>query len=108
MGSSYVIGYLIGVIIWGIIWGVVAKAVVTNKGYADKGTKYFWLGFFFSFIPVIVAATKPNAYAASQATAQRTSSSAYDDLEKLAKLKEQGVLSEEEFNKLKAECLEKL
>ena len=88
MGSSYVIGYLIGVIIWGIIWGVVAKAVVTNKGYADKGTRYFWLGFFFSFIPVIVAATKPNAYASSQPMAQRTSSSAYDDLEKLAKLKE--------------------
>ena len=54
-----VIGYLIGAFIWGIIWGVVAKEVVTNKGYEDKGTKYFWLGFFFSFIPVIVAATKP-------------------------------------------------
>ena len=59
MDSSYVVGYLIGAFIWGIIWGVVAKAVVTNKGYEDKGTEYFWLGFFFSFIPVIVAATKP-------------------------------------------------
>ena len=59
MGSSYAIGYLVGAIIWGIIWGVVAKAVVTNKGYENEGTKYFWLGFFFSFIPVIVAATKP-------------------------------------------------
>ena len=59
MGSSYVVGYLIGAFIWGIIWGFTAKAVVTNKGYEDEGTKYFWLGFFFSFIAVIVAAAKP-------------------------------------------------
>lgn len=31
-----------------------------------------------------------------------------DDLVKLLNLKEQGVLSEEEFNKLKTECLERL
>ncbi len=107
MDSAYAIGYLVGVVIWGIIWGVVAKAVVTNKGYEDKGTKYFWLGFFFSFIPVIVAATKPYLNTVSQA-ARYTSSTAYDDLEKLAKLKQQGVLSEEEFIKLKAECLERM
>ena len=59
MDTAFGIGYLIGVVIWGIIWGVVAKAVITNKGYEEEGTKYFWLGFFFSFIPVIVAATKP-------------------------------------------------
>lgn len=105
MDSAYAISYLIGVIIWGVIWGVVAKAVVKNKGYEDKATKYFWLGFFFSFIPVIVAATKPNLNAISQSAAQKTSSSPYEDLEKLAKLKEQGVLTEEEYNKLKAECL---
>ena len=82
MGSWYTVGCLVGGVIWGIIWGVVARAVVTNKGYADKGTKYFWLGFFFWFFPVIVAATKP----ISRATAQRTSSSVYDELKKLVKL----------------------
>lgn len=107
MDSAYAFGYLIGVIIWGIIWGVVAKAVVTNKGYEDKGTKYFWLGFFFSFIPVIVAATKPNRNLVSQTSAVK-STSAYEDLEKLAKLKEQGVLSDEEYKKLKTDCLARM
>ena len=107
MDSAYAIGYFVGVIIWGIIWGVVAKAVVTNKGYEEKGTKYFWLGFFFSFIPVIVAATKPNLNAVPQ-SAGKASSSAYDDLEKLAKLKEQGVLTEEEYSKLKSDCLARM
>ena len=65
---------------------------------------YLWN---FSFIPVIVAATKPNRNVAQQATATNTSS-AYDDLEKLSKLKEQGVLTEEEFNKLKADCLTRM
>lgn len=53
------IGYIIGGIIWGVIWGCAAQAVITNKGYEDERTKYFWLGFFFSFIPLIVAATRP-------------------------------------------------
>ena len=34
--------------------------------------------------------------------------SAYDDLEKVAKLHEAGVLSDEEFNKMKADLLEKM
>ena len=107
MDSAYAIGYFVGVIIWGIIWGVVAKAVVTNKGYEDKGTKYFWLGFFFSFIPVIVAATKTNRNLISQTSGAPTSS-AYDDLVKLAKLKEQGAITEEEYNKLKGDCLARM
>ena len=60
MGNEFLISYYIGAFVWAIIWGVVARAVVVNKGYKEKATKYFWLGFFFSFIPVIVAATKPN------------------------------------------------
>ena len=52
-------GYVIGTIIWGTIWGCAARAIVINKGYDDEGTKYFWLGFFFAFIAVIVAACKP-------------------------------------------------
>ena len=41
----------------------------------------------------------------TRTTPAATGSSPYDDLEKLAKLKEQGVISEEEFNRLKADCL---
>lgn len=56
---AHYVGYLIGVIIRGLIWGVAAKAVISNKGYYDEGTKWFWLGFFFGLIAVIVADTKP-------------------------------------------------
>lgn len=52
-------GYVIGMIIWSIIWGCAARAIVVNKGYDDESTKYFWLGFFFAFIAVIVAACRP-------------------------------------------------
>lgn len=53
---DYLIGYCIAVIIWGIIWGCVTNAVIHNKGYDDN---WFWWGFFFSFIAVIVAFSKP-------------------------------------------------
>ncbi len=56
---EYVIAYLVGVIVWGIVWGIVARAIVLNKGYYHESTKWFWLGFFFALIAVIVAATKP-------------------------------------------------
>ena len=44
----------------------------------------------------------------TRAAPVQSSSSTYDDLEKLAKLKEQGVLTEEEYNKLRSELVAKL
>ena len=58
--------YFIGGLVWAIIWGCAARAIVVNKGYEDEGTKYFWLGFFFAFIPVIVAAAKPQKQSSKQ------------------------------------------
>ena len=54
--TSYYIGWAIGSIIWGIIWGFATNAIIHNKGYDEN---WFWWGFFFSIIAVIVAATKP-------------------------------------------------
>lgn len=98
--------YIISVIVWGIIWGYVAESVIRNKGYEEEGKKFFWLGFFFSFIPVIIAATRQNKY--SIAPIQKPANNALDDLEKLAKLKEQGVLTEGEYAKLKTDCLNRM
>jgi len=39
---------------------------------------------------------------------QQPQTNAYDDLEKIAKLHEQGVLSNEEFTKMKADCLSRI
>lgn len=47
---------LIGFIIWGVVWGYATKAVIKNKGYDDN---WFWWGFFFGFIALIVAVAKP-------------------------------------------------
>lgn len=45
--------------------------------------------------------------AAAPAQTQKTTSS-YEDLEKIAQLHEQGILSDEEYAKMKADCLAKL
>lgn len=45
--------------------------------------------------------------AAAPAQAQK-SASPYEDLEKIAKLHEQGILSDEEYAKMKADCLAKM
>ncbi len=68
-------GYIILVLIWAIIWGVVCRAIVINKGYAEEGSKWFWLGFFFSWIAVIVAACKPSVANAGEANVRSTQSS---------------------------------
>lgn len=64
---KYIGIYLVSAMIWCFIWGYAAETIIYNKGYIHERTKWFWLGFFFSFIAVIVAATKPehkNAYPA--------------------------------------------
>ncbi len=51
------IGILIAYVILGVIWGFAVNAVVQNKGYDEN---WFWWGFFFGFIALIVALTKPD------------------------------------------------
>lgn len=48
--------YLIGLIIGGFIWGYVCNYIIDSKGYNEN---WFWWGFFFGIIAVIVAATRP-------------------------------------------------
>ncbi len=51
--------WLVGYIVCGVIWGYATNAVVNNKGYDEN---WFWWGFFFGFIALIVALTKPERY----------------------------------------------
>ncbi len=53
------IGAVIGIIIWGVIWGAATQTVVDNKGYEEN---WFWWGFFFGFIALLVALSKPQLY----------------------------------------------
>ena|GEM_PF-1686169 len=51
--------YILGLIVWGLIWGVATRAIIVNKGYEHNGTTWFWLGFFFGLIALLVAVAKP-------------------------------------------------
>ena len=48
--------YFVLVIFWGAVWGVATNAIIQNKGYSEN---WFWWGFFFSLIAVLVALSKP-------------------------------------------------
>ena len=48
--------FLIYFIISGIVWGVVTQKNIENKGYDEN---WFWWGFFFELLAVLVAFSKP-------------------------------------------------
>ena len=48
--------WLAGITIWGSVWGAATNAIIRNKGYDEN---WFWWGFFFAFIAVLVAFSKP-------------------------------------------------
>lgn len=64
---------IISSLIWCFIWAYAAETIIYNKGYVHERTKWALLGFFFSFIAVIIAATKPDfkGYYSTQATENR-------------------------------------
>lgn len=101
---------LIILIIWGCIWGGIATAVGNSKGING-----FWWGFFLGLIGVIVVGCMDSKKTQPQETlvvkqvpnqSPKTSNlDKYEELEKLAKLKEQGAITDDEFNSLKKEIL---
>lgn len=52
----YIIVLIVG-IVQGIVWGIATDKIIENKGYKEN---WFWWGFFFSFLALIVALTKPD------------------------------------------------
>lgn len=46
---------IIAVVVNGLIWGFATQKVIENKGYEEN---WFWWGFFFGLIALIVACTK--------------------------------------------------
>lgn len=57
MTFMVLIVYLIIYCIWGSIWGWAVNKVIENKGYREN---WFWWGFFFGMIALLVALTKPD------------------------------------------------
>ena len=98
---EYAIVYFISYLIVAIIFGFICKAIASGRGMEGG----FWWGFLLGIIGIIVVAVRPNE---NKSIPIQTASSPYEDLERLANLKAQGVLSEEEYNKMKAECLSRM
>ena len=58
-------------IVWCVVWGIATQNIITNKGYSEN---WFWWGFFFGLIALIVALTKPDVrtvYAATEQASQQ-------------------------------------
>ena len=49
-----------------------------------------------------------SGYSDASNAPKETATDPYDELKKMAELKEQGILTEEEYEKMKADCLAKL
>jgi uncharacterized membrane protein len=83
-----------------ILCGKAAESMASQKGY-ENTRLYFWLGFFFSVIGIIVAAclTDKNAIP----NAPRTSSA--DEIRKLKELLDMGAITQDEFDMKKQELL---
>lgn len=104
---------IIGIIVWCIIWGIVTDKIIKNKGYTEN---WFWWGFFFGLIAVIVAAAKPTKSHANSSfpIEEKKADAAVDasDEEKSIKMMKEykelldsGVITQEEFEQKKAKIL---
>lgn len=76
---------------FGVLWILDIINIVTGKLQPANGLGY-----------------SDNFGMSNQPTVAAPSSNPYEELQKLAQLKEQGILSEEEFAKMKADCLAKM
>ena len=96
----YFVAFIIVGLIVGFICGKVSESIAAQKGYDNTGT-YFWLGFFLGVIGVVIAACLSDKN--SQAILERKGSA--EELMKMKKLLDSGVLTPEEFEKKKKEIL---
>lgn len=105
VGFVIIIVYFVFAIGVCVIWGVVTNKVIENKGYSEN---WFWWGFFFGLIALIVALTKPDVKNTQSgnnpAFSALTEDNELDNLKKLKEYKElldSGVITQEEFEKKK-------
>ena len=102
---------IIIILVWAFVWGMVCKAIGNSKGING-----FWWGFFLGLIGVIVVACMQPKTNTSSSTVYVDESyepqqpqnkmDKYEALEKLAKLKQQNVLTKEEFEAEKRKILD--
>lgn len=86
------------IVAWCCIWGVATQSIGNSKGINGS----FWWGFFLGIIGlIVVACMKDNSTVSNK-------SDNVEALDKLQKLKENGTISEAEFEDSKKKLLSKL
>lgn len=98
--------YIIGVCVLNAILGFVTKSISESKGYEGG----FWWGFLLGILGIIVVAVRPTLPDESTIMHERSSTMANytTALEQLARLKDQGILTEEEYNQKKQKILSQI
>jgi len=89
--------FIILYIIQGCIFGDATHKIIKNKGYNEN---WFWWGFFFSIIAMLVALSKPELHNHGELDT-------IELLEKYKKLLDNGTITQEEFEEKKKQLLEK-
>ena len=95
-------GSLLTIIIVGLICGLISRAIAKGRGMVGG----FWWGFFLWIIGIIVVAVKPNDKAKNEHNYYVPPTQSFaSELEKLAELKERGIITQEEFEEKKKQLL---
>ena len=89
-------GSLLASLLIRYIWGAICKKVATDKGYS--GRAWFWWGFFFTLLALIIICVKQN-----QSVPYHTGN--VNAIREYKQLLDSGVITPEEFERKKAELL---
>ena len=100
---NYIIIAVCVFLVQGLIFGFITRAIADSKGY-DGG---FWWGFFLGLLGLIVVAVRPNQRKPVQDKSVKAANYT-QALERLASMRDQGILTEEEFNEKKQEILKRI
>lgn len=100
---NYIIIAVCVFLVQGLIFGFITRAIADSKGY-DGG---FWWGFFLGLIGLIVVAVRP-AMTKVESDISNTAASYTQALERLASMRDQGILTEDEFKEKKQEILKRI
>lgn len=87
----------------GLVFGFITSAIADSKGY-DGG---FWWGFFLGILGLIVVAVRPTMTKV-ESDQGNTAASYTQALERLAAMRDQGVLTQAEFEAKKQEILNRI
>ena len=101
LAISYLLAVGIVSLVICIVCGKVAENIAINKHFGSQSKTYFWLGFFLTFIGILIISLQPD----QEQTRQNQRLSNASDLLSYKKLLDEGAITEEEFQRIKRKLL---